>query len=63
MAGGRLARSFGDFSATLWYDYLSGSDDPADGDIKVFDIFEGTGPGPGKQLQGFTFASRPIQVD
>jgi hypothetical protein len=28
---------------------------------EMFELFEGTGPGPGKELQGFTFASRPIQ--
>jgi len=42
MLGGRLARAFGDFTATLWYDYLSGSDDPLEGDAKVFDTLFAT---------------------
>jgi hypothetical protein len=42
MLGGRLAAAFGDFRATLWYDYLSGSDDPNMGDVKVFDTLFAT---------------------
>jgi hypothetical protein len=42
MIGGRLGHAFGDFQATLWYDYLSGSDDPANGDVKVFDTLFAT---------------------
>lgn len=42
MLGGRLGRAFGDFTATLWYDYLSGSDDPSSGDVKVFDTLFAT---------------------
>jgi hypothetical protein len=42
MLGGRVARGFGDFTATLWYDYLSGSEDPSSGDVKVFDTLFAT---------------------
>ena len=42
MFGGRVARAFGGFSATLWYDYLSGSDDPGNDDAKVFDTLFAT---------------------
>ncbi len=42
MAGGRLAYALGKGTVTLWYDYLSGSDDPATGDLKVFDTLFAT---------------------
>lgn len=42
MLAARVGRSFGDFTATLWYDYLSGSDDPATGDVGVFDTLFAT---------------------
>lgn len=44
MAGARLGISTagGRGEVTLWYDYLSGDDDPADGEIKVFDTLFAT---------------------
>lgn len=42
MFGGRVGRRFGRASVTVWYDYLSGDDDPAAGDIKVFDTLFAT---------------------
>jgi len=44
MLGARLGVSAreGKASLTLWYDYLSGDDDPADGKVKVFDTLFAT---------------------
>jgi len=44
MIGGRLGTKFneGKASVALWYDYLSGDDDPADDQIKVFDTLFAT---------------------
>jgi len=41
MLGARLGKDFGSFSATLWYDYLSG-DDPDTPEVEVFNTFYGT---------------------
>lgn len=42
MFGGRLALPLGKTTLTLWYDYLSGDDNPTDGKIKVFDTLFAT---------------------
>ncbi len=44
MFAARVGASFarGLAGLTLWYDYLSGDDDPADGDSKVFDTLFAT---------------------
>lgn len=42
MAGLRLARAIGPVTPTLWIDYLSGDDDPADGVARVFDTLYAT---------------------
>jgi hypothetical protein len=44
MFGGRMGTTLGDGagSLTLWYDYLSGDDDPSDNDINVFDTMFAT---------------------
>ena len=44
MFGARAGTSFneGRGSVTLWYDYLSGDDDPGDGEVKVFDTMFAT---------------------
>lgn len=44
MFGGRIGTRLneGKASVALWYDYLSGDDDPADGQIKVFDTLYAT---------------------
>ncbi len=42
MFGARVGRSVGKGSLTLWYDYLSGDDDAADGETKVFDTLFAT---------------------
>ncbi len=43
MFGGRVGLDVGDTGVlTLWYDYLSGDSDPADGDTKVFDTMFAT---------------------
>lgn len=43
MLGARVGKDFGggEFSATLWYDYLTG-DDPATPEVEVFNTFFGT---------------------
>jgi hypothetical protein len=42
MFGGRLGLPFGKATFTLWYDYLSGDDNPTDGKTKVFDTLFAT---------------------
>lgn len=44
MLGARLGRTFADGAGqvTLWYDYLSGDDDPTDGTLRVFDTLFAT---------------------
>ena len=42
MIGVRAGRKFGRTGLTLWYDLLSGDDDPGDGELKVFDTLFGT---------------------
>ncbi len=42
MLGARVGRTFGPGSVTLWYDYLSGDDDPTDGEVEVFDTLFAT---------------------
>lgn len=44
MVGARVGTTFagGRGAATLWYDYLSGDDDPADGDLGVFNTLYAT---------------------
>ena len=42
MFGGRIGRPVGKVKLALWYDYLSGDDDPADGETKVFDTLFAT---------------------
>lgn len=42
MAGARVGRPLGPVGVTLWYDYLSGDDDPTDGELRVFDTLFGT---------------------
>lgn len=44
MFGARVGRAFADGKGrvTLWYDYLSGDDDPTDGTVKVFDTLFAT---------------------
>ncbi|MCG8467315.1 MAG: alginate export family protein [Gemmatimonadetes bacterium] len=42
MLGGRVGKQFGNATVTLWYDYLSGDDDPLDDEIKVFDTLFAT---------------------
>ncbi len=37
MVGARVGKSVGKGLVTLWFDYLSGDDDPTDGETKVFD--------------------------
>lgn len=42
MVGVRAGRTVGKAGLTLWYDLLSGDDDPADGETKVFDTLFAT---------------------
>jgi hypothetical protein len=44
MFGGRVGTTFSDgaFGVTAWYDYLSGDDDPTDGDLGVFSTLYAT---------------------
>lgn len=42
MFGGRVGTKVGKVGLTLWYDYLSGDDDPTDGETKVFDTLFAT---------------------
>ncbi len=42
MLGGRVAFPLGKSTLTLWYDYLSGDDNPTDSKIKVFDTLFAT---------------------
>ena len=42
MLGGRFALPLGKATLTLWYDYLSGDDNPTDSKIKVFDTLFAT---------------------
>lgn len=42
LVGLRVGTELGKGSATLWFDYLSGDDDPSDGETKVFDTLYAT---------------------
>ncbi len=42
MFGARVGTNIGDASITAWYDFLSGDDDPTDGDTKVFNTLFAT---------------------
>ncbi|MFT5090219.1 MAG: hypothetical protein ACI8PG_004598, partial [Planctomycetota bacterium] len=42
LVGLRAGTKLGKGTATLWYDYLSGDDDPGDGETKVFDTLFAT---------------------
>ena len=42
MVGARLGTALGKGTVALWYDYLSGDDDPTDGTIRVFDTLFAT---------------------
>lgn len=42
LVGGRIGRKVGRASLALWYDYLSGDDDPTDSETRVFDTLFAT---------------------